>query len=253
MRFKFLILLVICGLCLGLAAPAMAEGEAVATATETAAPERLTGYISGDKVNLRVEPQTSAAVKQVLAKGTAVTILEVRDMWLKVGLADQTEGWVYREYLKTGSNRAGFRSRTEAVISYARRFIGSRYRYGGISAQGFDCSGFTRFVYSQFGYKLPHNAASQIQFGAAVQKSDLLPGDLLFFSTLGAKYINHVGIYIGAGQFIHASSGSGRVRISPLDEGYYLRAYRGARRLLEPGVWDGETAPGTESQAEADK
>lgn len=116
-----------------------------------------------------------------------------------------------------------------SVVSYAYNFLGRPYVYGASGPRAFDCSGFTAYVYSAFGVYLPHFTVSQSQMGSAVSRGNLSPGDLVFFNTAG--YISHVGIYIGGGQFIHASSGSGRITISSLSDSYYAARYVCARRV----------------------
>lgn len=119
----------------------------------------------------------------------------------------------------------------ESVVRIASRFKGVRYRWGGSSRSGFDCSGFTRYVFRQrTGVVLPHSASAQFRKGVPVSRGELKPGDLVFFQTY-RRGASHVGIYIGNGKFIHASSAGGRVRVDSLNDGYYRRRYVGARRL----------------------
>jgi len=127
-------------------------------------------------------------------------------------------------------------STRENLIAYAKKFLGVRYVYGGSSPKGFDCSGFVSYAYNHFGIKLERVAADQARQGTKVSRANLLPGDLVFFDTNGGKnYINHVGIYIGDGKFIHASSGSKarKVVISSLNDSFYSNAYMSARRFLK--------------------
>ena len=117
--------------------------------------------------------------------------------------------------------------RQVTVVRFARRFLGVRYSYGGTSPRsGFDCSGFTRFVYAHFGIALPHYSGAQFGMGRRVSRAGLRPGDLLFFDGLG-----HVGLYVGGGRFIHAPHTGTRVSIAPLT-GWYAGRFDGARRLL---------------------
>lgn len=117
------------------------------------------------------------------------------------------------------------------IISYAARFMGTPYVWGASGPGAFDCSGFTAYVYSSFGVSLPHYTGSQFALGSSVSRANLSAGDLVFFNTYGA--VSHVGIYIGGGQFIHASSGSSKVTVSNLNESYYSSRYAGARRILK--------------------
>jgi peptidoglycan DL-endopeptidase LytE len=105
------------------------------------------------------------------------------------------------------------------VAAYAKQFVGAPYQWGGTSRAGFDCSGLVYTVYSHFGIDLPRTAAAQHSAGAPVSKSDLKPGDLVFFDTNGSTY-SHVGIYLGDDQFISATSSHG-VKICDLNNPYY--------------------------------
>ena len=115
----------------------------------------------------------------------------------------------------------------QRIVGYARHLLGVRYSYGGTSpTSGFDCSGFTRFVYAHFGIELPHYSGAQFGIGRRVSRNGLLPGDLVFFNGLG-----HVGIYVGDDRFIHAPHTGTRVSIDSLS-GWYGTRYDGARRVL---------------------
>jgi uncharacterized protein YgiM (DUF1202 family) len=187
-------------------------------------------------LNLRESASLEATVFRVLPQGYMVIITDFQDQWLKVKLPDGFEGWVYRDYVSTNpmivNSREGFFHRITQISRFALQYIGIKYVYGGASPHGFDCSGFTMFIYRQFGWKLPHNAANQMEIGGIViDKSDLVPGDLVFFRTMNVKRANHVGIYLGGGDFIHAASGHGAVRISNLDSNYFKLRFCGGRRF----------------------
>jgi len=117
------------------------------------------------------------------------------------------------------------------IIATALSFRGVKYRYGGATPTGFDCSGYVMYVYNRHGIKLPRTADIQFKAGKSIKgKKDLKPGDLVFFETY-EKGASHVGIYQGNDKFIHASSSRG-VTVSGLSEAYYSKRYLGARRVL---------------------
>ena len=112
-----------------------------------------------------------------------------------------------------------------SVVSIALQYLGVPYVWGGASPSGFDCSGLTMYVYAKVGVYLPHNAAMQYGMGTPVSRSQLAPGDLVFFNGL-----SHVGMYIGGGRFVHAPHTGDVVKISSLSEYWYSATYVGARR-----------------------
>jgi cell wall-associated NlpC family hydrolase len=116
-------------------------------------------------------------------------------------------------------------ARYGGVVGIAMRYLGTPYVYGGASPSGFDCSGFIMYVYAQVGVSLPHNAAMQYGYGSPVSRSQLQPGDLVFFNGLG-----HNGMYIGGNQFIHSPHTGDVVKISSIS-GWYSERWVGARRL----------------------
>lgn len=120
------------------------------------------------------------------------------------------------------------------IVREAMRYLGIRYVWGGESARGMDCSG---FIYLVFQARLPGlermRSHQYYRMGAPIDSASLVPGDLVFFSTY-MRGPSHVGIYIGDGKFIHASSGYGVVTITPLDDPYYAARFVGARRLVRP-------------------
>lgn len=120
----------------------------------------------------------------------------------------------------------------QRVAASAENFIGTQYVWGGTNPnQGFDCSGFTQYVLSTNGIKVPRNSYDQFAVGEAIPKAELEPGDLVFFSTY-APGPSHLGIYIGDGKFVHALNHNTGVITSKLDNTYYKTHFIGARRVL---------------------
>ncbi len=125
-----------------------------------------------------------------------------------------------------------FADRTSEVITQALGSIGIKYKYGGSSPEsGLDCSGLVRYVFKEaWGKELPRTSAELSKVGEKIDKSELQPGDLVFYNTLKRQF-SHVGIYLGDNKFIHAPSSGGKVRIESLDGGYWSKRFNGARRI----------------------
>lgn len=122
--------------------------------------------------------------------------------------------------------------RGKQVAKNAEHFLGAPYQWGGTNPRGFDCSGFTQYVYAEYGgVKVPRNSYDQYNQGNPVSREQLQPGDLVFFTTY-APGPSHLGIYIGDGKFVHALNQQTGVTISKLDADYYKQRFLGARRVL---------------------
>ena len=118
----------------------------------------------------------------------------------------------------------------DSLVETALNYRGVRYRWGGMTTRGMDCSGLVARVLNLHGIDAPHNSRALYKIGKSVSRARLQPGDLVFFNTTG-RGISHVGLYIGESKFIHASSRRGQVRVDSLTDGYYDRKYVGARRV----------------------
>ena len=216
----------------------------------------VTKYINGSSVYIRNEPSTDASIVISLIRNTDVTVTGENGDWYKVKYGD-FEGYIFKELLSdeqteqtnrhmplaettnlqenieqtSNSNES---SLGQEIVEYAKQYLGYPYVYGGAGSSSFDCSGFTMYVYKNFGYSLSHSARAQSKMGTYVEKENLQPGDLVFFLDYETMDdIGHCGIYIGDGNFIHASSGTGYcVKISTLLSGSYDRRYATARRLI---------------------
>ena len=202
------------------------------------------GKVTGNDVNVRSAASTSASRLGSLNKGDVVAVTGIDNGWYKISFNGKTD-YVRSDYMTITKEALSSRgteaaaasaasSKGSEIVAYAKQYLGVKYVYAGASSKGFDCSGYTMYVMKHFGYNLPHTATGQMGYGTSVAKSALQPGDLVFFcdpSRSGGKAASHVGIYIGSNQFIHASSGGGKVQIDSLSKAYYAKYYVGARRL----------------------
>ena len=190
------------------------------------------GIVTGSCVNVRSEPNTDSSILGKVYAGSTVELISLSDGWYIMNY-DGVAGYISAEYVRPYNPSAASELGAEAV-ELAMGYLGVPYVYGGSSSRGFDCSGFTMYVYSLLGYSLPHSATSQWEsVGTYVERADLQPGDLVLFcdpSRSNGKACSHVGIYIGNNEFIHASSSEG-VRINSLSESYYNGYYKGAKRV----------------------
>lgn len=183
-------------------------------------------------VNVRAKPTTVSSVLTTINSSDIVNIIGINSGWYKITTTNGITGYIRGDLLKITAAAGSFMPNTSAnVVSTALKYIGVPYVWGGSSAAGFDCSGFTQYVFKQHGYYLNRTAASQYSNGVAVSRANLLPGDLVFFErTYATNGISHVGIYIGNNQFIHA--GNSGVAIASLNENYYASRYCGACRVF---------------------
>ena len=149
--------------------------------------------------------------------------------------SDELDSFLQERRISSQIQNVGQNVRNTAsdLVSTAMGFIGVPYRYGGTSAEsGFDCSGFVRATYEKtLGQVLPRRAADQAAATQSISRSELRPGDLVFFNTMRRAF-SHVGIYVGEGRFVHAPNSGGTVRLDRLDGAWWRDHYTGARRLL---------------------
>lgn len=177
-----------------------------------------------DSLNVRSEPNTDSEIVTHVSAGEELTFVAVTDEWIQVAI-DNDEGYVSAEYVEVKDVLPRALTMTEArygvgvsdvrvdLVEYACQFVGNPYVWGGTSlTKGADCSGFVLSVFKNYGYSLPHHSGSQAQMGTKISESELLPGDLIFYSN--GSSINHVAIYMGGGQVVHASSPTTGIRIS---------------------------------------
>lgn len=195
------------------------------------------GAISAQSVNMREKATTSSEIViPTLPKGTELQILSKDDGWYKV-VCDEKTGYIRSDLVDIGllSAISSPISNKDELINFAKKQLGKPYSWGKSGPDSFDCSGFVGYVYrSVYDKDLGHSSSGMSKLGVAVDKSELAIGDLVFFATDGGADINHVGIYIGDGEFIHASSSNSngyQVTISKINSGFYDREYITAKRI----------------------
>jgi len=230
-----------------------------------------TGYVSTDGLRVRKGPSTDTEEVTSLSKNDKVEITGQTGKWYRINLDGETgyvsSKYISDTKITETTSRSGSTLRNEqvveekkeetpvveekqtseeatqptppvtsttgsAIVEYAKKYLGYKYVSGGASpSKGFDCSGFTQYVYKNFGISLNRTSSAQNNNGVAVSKDNLQPGDLVIFNNDANTKIGHVGIYVGDGNFIHASNPSDGVKITTLTSGYYHKRYVGARRV----------------------
>ena len=208
--------------------------EAIDLAMQTA---DLKAVIRTDVLNVRTEPSTDAKIWTQIVKDERYSVVAQLDGWVQIELdsVDAEDGsetdkayistrdnnvevrYALNEAIKfspdeiAASNAASLRSR---IVNYALQFVGNPYVWGGTSlTNGVDCSGFTMKVLQNFGVSLPHYSGSQAQMGKGIKSSEMRPGDLIFYAGSNGR-VNHVAMYIGNGQVVHAASRKSGIKIS---------------------------------------
>lgn len=230
-----------------------------------------TGYVSSDGLNIRTEPNTSSEIIHSLSFNAKVTITGEIENWYQIDYQDQV-GYVSKKYisdtrLPETTSRGGVDRTAKAntsqetekkeevsstqnnveeqkqtsnsnvtgaqVVEYAKQYLGYKYKAGGATpSTGFDCSGFTSYVFKHFGISLNRSSSGQIKNGIAVEKNNLQQGDILVYKNESKTAIGHVGIYIGNGNFIHSANKKEGVKITSTSSSYYSQRYVGARRVI---------------------
>ena len=199
--------------------------------TTASAPAATAGKVScSSTVNLRAEANTSSDILASLANGTAVTLGAKENGWYKVSVNGKS-GYIKADYITTSvSSSANMASYSGLSAKRTAKFLGVPYVYGGSTPSGFDCSGFTSYVYKNTVCSIERVAQAQFDTTTRVSRDELLPGDLVFFGS-STSSISHVGIYVGSNQFIHAPSTGDVVKYSSLT-GSYATRYQGAGRVI---------------------
>ena len=231
-------------------------------ATQEPAQETIikTLYVNSQTINVRKEANTNAEVLKKLTLNTKVDVYAEENGWYKVKI-DGQDGYISTSLLseqvqetsrssdvsrkkveetttqktttsaQTSNTNAAPSGKGATVVETAKKYIGCSYVYGASGPSSFDCSGFTSYVFKLHGVSLSRTAQGQYKNGVAVERSNLQPGDLVMFGKSSSS-INHVGIYIGGGQIVHAANKSRGVTTDTINSGYYNTNYVGARRVL---------------------
>lgn len=193
----------------------------------------LMAIVNTDRLNVRKEPSTESSIWTQISKEERYPVLQQMDGWVQIELdAGEEEG--DKAFISTRDNNVEVRyaleeaikfspleevanqqtSRRNKIVNYAVQFVGNPYVWGGTSlTRGADCSGFTQSVMRNFGISLPRVSRDQANAGRAVKQSEMRPGDLIFYTNSGGT-VNHVAMYIGNGQVVHAASKRSGIRIS---------------------------------------
>lgn len=195
--------------------------------------------VNTNGLKVRTEPNTECEVLDIVGSGQRFDVLEELDEWVKISL-DGEEGYLFKEYVEVGAKLDEALTITEvrygegvsdvrmALCDFAKQYVGRPYVWGGTSlTKGADCSGFVLSVFRNYGISLSHSSRVQANSGSPVSLSELKPGDLVFYGN--GSGINHVAIYIGGGQVVHASSPQVGITISSM---YYRTPVR-ARRIIQ--------------------
>ncbi|GHU40584.1 hypothetical protein FACS1894111_01500 [Clostridia bacterium] len=199
--------------------------EAAAKAQEL---KRTVAVVHGSGICVRTEPSTEASLYASVSEGRQLDFVAQEGDWVKVSL-DGKEEYIHSDYVtvetilptaekvqapaeKEKKDESSSNTRS-SLISYAKQFVGGKYVWGGTTlGKGVDCSGFTMRIFEKYGVSLPHSSRAQAGYGKKISASEAQPGDLFFYASGGT--IDHVAIYIGGGQIVHASSAKTGIKIS---------------------------------------
>ncbi|MBO5453916.1 MAG: SH3 domain-containing protein [Clostridia bacterium] len=198
--------------------------------------ESKEGVVTGSAVNVRKTPGLDGEIIGLVYKGQTLPVVGRETEWVNVEFNGQL-GWISAQYISDAfaqSLTASYnQSKGEQIVSEAMKHVGKPYVYGASGPSAFDCSGFTSYVYKQYGYNLNRTAAGQNSNGTQVSRADLKPGDVVLFYDRGYSSIGHAGIYIGNDQFVHANNASTGVIVTTISNSpYYSTRFVCGRRIV---------------------
>lgn len=214
------------------------------------------GRVNADALNIRPEPTTECTSMGLLPTNHEVVIVGQENNWYKI-LYGNSYAYVSADYIIVTQTNVEYQKPTqtnswnvpvasdtipsylgsdkpgEILVEISKQFIGTPYVYGGMSPQGFDCSGFVKYCYSLMGVDINRVASDQALNGTEVAMENILPGDIICFSSsVGSGYIGHTGIYVGNGYFIHSPRTGYSVEILPLSLTSYGKRITNIRRIF---------------------
>ncbi|SDY85854.1 C40 family peptidase [Tindallia californiensis] len=210
-------------------------------------PNLPSAYANTEQISIYTERKDSSGILKHLQKHDIVYIKDYKDGWYLVITESEVEGWIKRNSVtliingNAPASRGGSRGNITGIVSTTEKYLGTPYRYAATGPNQFDCSGFVYYILHEYygdmlrqnNINLPRSSRYMATVGTAVGRNQLEVGDLVFFNNGSSSSINHVGIYIGGNNFIHASSGSNMsVIVSSLNADNYRRRYSTARRLF---------------------
>lgn len=196
-------------------------------------------FISANMLNIRKEPSSETQKLGEITYGNRVQVFEESKEWIRILTKDGIEGYVLKEYVvdqkalpsRSSSGQSYNSDMASKVLEYAKQFAGVPYVYGGSTPNGFDCSGFTKYVFKKFNIYVPRSAKEYAGIGTKISRSNIKPGDILLFDRYNNYQLGHVGIYLGNDKFIHASTSKGKVVIATLSR--YGGNILGIRRVIK--------------------
>jgi len=214
--------------------PNMTASAAAPQASAVQMANQKTATVTASQLNVRSGPSTAYSIVHVLRQGDTVEVIGESDGWYQIRLKDGRVGWSSGQYLNLNSQSVARQAKVDAVLNRAKSFLGTPYVWGGASPSdgGFDCSGFTQYVFAQSGYNLNRVSKDQALNGTYVPRGSTQPGDLVFYSHAQNGVIDHVGIYLGNGKMIHSPKTGDVVRIADVTTDYWTSRYVTTRRII---------------------
>jgi cell wall-associated NlpC family hydrolase len=208
-----------------------AEQTATATAVSSL---NTTGVVTASRLNMRSGPSTDYSIMHVLWQGNRVKVIGQSNGWYQIKLSDGRIGWVSSAYLKLDTVVDTRQQKINTVIASAKSLLGTPYVWGGASLAdgGFDCSGFTQYIFGKVGVNLNRISADQATQGTAVSRANIQPGDLIFYSLSDDGRISHVGLYIGNGMMIHSPKTGDVVKTTDITTSFWETRFMTARRVI---------------------